>query len=424
MRGLYTGFDIGSTAMSVNEAAEYFNVSRSTIYRRIRSGELTARKVNRRWIIEASMDWHPQIARRYAEADGRTPADFRWLEYPVSDVRLAHPAWDDLSVWVLRYFAEMPTDTPHINQYEQDESGNWIRLPEPRGSVLSSLRFSLIDLADGAELDTDGRDHDNGQVQGGLTEGAPLLWERLSHGASLQVRLDAMPLFFPYNDPETGSGNNHYSAVNDGYLNGETASSREHTLALTIDGVLLIDGQPRPEPPPPEPGPAPDFEFAKWCRETRQAIEAQFAHFTAEKAAAEMGLAPDFYAQVETGEVYADDWHRETIGRVLNAWSGATEESQREQAAYEAEQARLQAQAEAEERRMIAEAEAERKANEPYIQRHETTCKDEIENFIRGQWEDPNDKAGALRYILAYAPGDHGYADAARELAAEWGISL
>lgn len=199
--------------------------------------------------------WHPQIHRPSAEADGLTPADFTWRDYPVTNVRLEMRDWDTQPVV---YLADMPAHTPQVNAYYRPEERQpgctykgvrfgqetWYELLVT-GSALSRVVFTLVDLADSKVVHEAATDLVNGLLEAGIATGTvtqerSLIWKRLVPGGSLQVRLDAVPLFFPYINPATGDGGNHYSNVNNGYLVGDVASSRVYTLAMDHNGNLSL----------------------------------------------------------------------------------------------------------------------------------------------------------------------------------------
>ena len=263
----------------------------------------------------APVVWNPQINQELAEQDGLTPEDFNWLDYPISNVRLTHPPEGSNSRWNLTYLAEMPTDTPQVNRYDADGQ----RLSDPRGSALSRVRFTLIDVTDGATLHQDLRDHIDGQVQGGITE-APddLIWKRLLPGAFMQVQLEAIPLFFPYNNPDTGSGGIEYSNVNRGYLGGDVASSPVYLLELTLENELLIDGQSARSPAMLELDPDPGF--AEWIVIAQEEIQGRHPSFTDEFLAGEAGISVDVLIQIKEGTFYVNQELRDRIDLILNTW--------------------------------------------------------------------------------------------------------
>lgn len=337
--------------MSVADAAKHFGVSRSTIYRRIKRGQLSARKVGHKWIVELDsprpvdrptvQGWHPQIHRRTAEKNGRTPADFTWLNYPISDVRLALPPRNVAQM--LLYSAKLPVETPQVNQYFKAEarepgkeykpvqfgSETWWAL-QVSGTALSRVKFLLIDAVDGEVLHEASTGHIEGLVEGGMGEGPKArearLWKYLLPGKTLRVRLEAVPLFFPYVDPETGSGGNEYATVNDGYLGGEVVISPEYELRLTSNDLdapphLLLDGQPAPEPEAPQlRGPAEGEAFDEWLRREREAITLKDSWVTIESMAGQLGMPVKRYAGIEAGTVIPEDWERHNIEDVMKGW--------------------------------------------------------------------------------------------------------
>lgn len=288
-------------------------------------------------LVEAVMvQWHPQVYRPFAQKDGLTPTDFTWLEYPVSNVRLEHGVGE----WNLTYRAEMSPDTPQTNEYfrpEEREEGKsyqevvfgketWWELIVT-GTALSRVKFQLIDVADFSVLTESNTGHIKGELTAGLAEGrGDLIWKRLMPGTTLQVRLDALPLFFPYVDPETGSGGNEYATGNNGYLGGDLVSSREYALTMTPDGLpepphLLIDGQPKPDPAKFQlRGPAEGEAFHEWLSRERQDITAQDAWVTAEIIAGQVGMDTIRYQSIEAGTVMPEDWERHNIEDAIKGW--------------------------------------------------------------------------------------------------------
>ena len=252
--------------MTPREVARLFGVSRSTIYRWLRSGRtdrfeqagLVASKEGRRWIIkETAMtqqpEWPPHVHRESAEQDGLTPDDFRFDQWPVSNVHLRHIDVTQGEYFpdeiALVYRCDLPPDTPQCNQYD----GNDNPLPDPVGMCISSVRFELLDYETGDKLDIDSRaSHVDGAVMGLLGPGGEI-WNRLTPGASLRVQLTAFVKFFYLN--EDGAAMLAYSAIsgNRGYFHSEQARSTTYILSMTENGTILIDGEapPVPEEAPP-----------------------------------------------------------------------------------------------------------------------------------------------------------------------------
>lgn len=71
--------------------------------------------------------------------------------------------------------------------------------------------------------------------------------------------------------------------------------------------------------------PAPDADYAKSVRDRRQAIEARQPYLSVANAAAEMGFSAEFLGQIESGVVAVEDWHKDNIERVLDAWAWVLE---------------------------------------------------------------------------------------------------
>ena len=196
--------------MTVRQAAILLKRSPSTLYRWLRKGHMTpfeqaglaVSRKGRRWIIEEKpmseqkQEWPSYIHRGYAEQDGLTPDDLRFEQWPLSDIHLRHVATDEHypEDIALVYSCQIPSETPHCNQY--DQNGN--PLPDPVGIALQSIRFELQNADTGEALDEDNRDHDNGNVIGFLAGRSPI-WHRLTPGTSLHVRLIAYPLFYYIN---------------------------------------------------------------------------------------------------------------------------------------------------------------------------------------------------------------------------------
>ena len=319
--------------MTVTEATKHYGVSRGTIYRRIKSGEIKARRVGRNWDVmvdePVKTEWNPQIHRRFAEKDGLTPEDFTWLDYPVSNVRLDFNRSRHID---LSYLADLPPKTPQLNvyieekdrvegvKYEDAEAG-WLKIPDPVGTALAWVRFALVDTADGVELHSSSSpSHFDGAIQGGLSataEDVPL-WTRLTPGGNIRVRVEACPEFFPWVD-EDGGGRLDYTTNANGYFKGETAISPEYTLLMTQDGVLLIDGEAQAKPPE-EASPQPDLAFAKWVTETHAKVLKQYSFYTDAFFAQELGIPEEQIVQVKNGEIHVADFFRENITNVLRAW--------------------------------------------------------------------------------------------------------
>lgn len=68
-----------------------------------------------------------------------------------------------------------------------------------------------------------------------------------------------------------------------------------------------------------------DQDFARWMRESREKIQAQFDFMSSERMSREVGMDGERYAKLEDGELAVEDWERDNIEHVLNAWLGALE---------------------------------------------------------------------------------------------------
>lgn len=191
---------------------------------------------------ERNQEWPSHIHREYAEQDGLTPDDLRFEQWPVSNVALRHIAPDEYfpEDIALVYSCQIPSETPHCNQY--DDNNNPI--PNPVGMALQSVHFELQNATTGEILDEDPRDHDNGNVIGFLG-GRCALWNYLSPGTSIQVRLVAYPLFYYIN--RDGAAMLAYAIGNNQHFRGATIESDIYTLSMNENGGILLDGQPRPQ---------------------------------------------------------------------------------------------------------------------------------------------------------------------------------
>lgn len=297
-----------------------------------------------RWSqVEGQLNaWHPQIHRRFAEKDGRVPSDFTWMQYPISNVRFSLPFQGEQHRTLI-YEAEISPDTPQTNQYfkadERDPgktykevlfgSETWYELVVT-GTALSRVKFSLIDLADHEVLHESATGHIDGAVEAGMGQGPAardaLLWKRLTPGTTLRVRLEAIPLFFPYCDPETGSGGTEYAMQNNGYHGGDVVVSPEYTLAMTEHGLpepphLLLDGQPALEKPEFQlRGQEEGETFSAWLTREREALTAKDEWLTADRIAGQVGIDEGRYAEIESGTAEPQYWERSNIEDVIKGW--------------------------------------------------------------------------------------------------------
>ena len=258
--------------MTVREAARLLGRSPSTIYRWLRKGHhdrfakagLVVGKQGRRWIIEEktvteNQQWPAYVHRDYAEADGLTPEDLRFDQWPVSNVVIRHlePGEGSARHQAVLYECDLPADTPQTNVYVEDADApdGWRKIPDPTSSMaMSSVQFELRDANTGEVLHTSNTaSHFDGKATGHLGGTGGEIWDRLTPGGSpIQVRLVAYPMFFYLNDE---GGMVAYAIGNYGYFRGEEAESDAYTLSMIEGEVLgemvLIDGQSRPKPEAP-----------------------------------------------------------------------------------------------------------------------------------------------------------------------------
>ena len=264
--------------MTVREAARLLGRSPSTIYRWLRKGQhnrfaragLVVRKQGRRWILEEktvteNQQWPAYVKRDYAEADGLTPEDLRFDQWPVSNVVIRHlePGEGSVRHQAVLYECDLPADTPQTNVYVEDADApdGWRKKPDPTSSMaMSSVRFELRDADTGEVLHTSNTaSHFDGKASGHLGDTGDAIWGRLtppppgeSVGAPVRVRLVAYPMFFYLNDE---GGMVAYAIGNYGYFRGEEVESDVYTLSMIEGEVLgetiLIDGEGRPQPAAP-----------------------------------------------------------------------------------------------------------------------------------------------------------------------------
>lgn len=182
-------------------------------------------------------DWNPQVNKKYATQDGLSQDDFRYEQYTLSDLELVIPSERYPASIVLAYRCNIPADTPHANQYEQNDTGDWVQLPDPVGIALASVETQLISLKGEIVIQEDGRDHIDGQIEGSFSD---KIWEKLDiePGQSVKVKLSATPLFYYLNDE--GGANMTYAATSDGYFKGKTLESKVYTISIDEDEQVSI----------------------------------------------------------------------------------------------------------------------------------------------------------------------------------------
>lgn len=287
--------------------------------------------------------WPDQVHQRSAKADGLTPADFNYVQWPLKDaVRLSHAAPNDPH-FVTYYDCEFKALPPLANRYQLVEPGTgefgndreYAALPDPVGLCLSRVKFELRDEETGEVLHENGTEpNEDGKVRGGDVgeQKSRGLWDLLApapgaDGPKVEVCLVAYPLFMFLE--EGGGMRADYAVGNRGYFKGREVESPIYAMQLLYDGTFLLNGQPRPVPESPA--------QSREDMESRMHYDALVANEKAE---------------------------RERQERELQA------ELAREREELEARYAREDAEREAERRRLEAEAEAEAKRNAPYVQRN------------------------------------------------------
>ena len=176
------------------------------------------------------MDWHPQVHREHAEADGRKPEDFQFEQWPVSNVRLEN---SDSRHYPFYFRCDMPKDTPVSNQY--DDAGN--KIPDPVGMCLQSVDFRLHDADTGARLAENVSLLTDGEAVSKPRDRQPL-WSVLTPGTSIRVKLTAFPDFYFLNEQGGMVG---YANTSDGQFKGEEVESPVYTLSMDHDGNVRVE---------------------------------------------------------------------------------------------------------------------------------------------------------------------------------------
>ena len=195
-------------------------------------------------------EWHPQLDRATAEADGLEPMDFTWLQYPCSDPTIAAPA--SVARFPFEYRVTLPADTPQLNryieeadrqpgvEYERVAEPGWLKIPDPEGvSALAWVAIELVDVDTGDVLDRNlSPNHVDGAVVGWPGESAEL-WQVLQPGGAVRVRLQVHGVFFPY--IREGGASLHYAATADGYVTTPRVDSSIYVLAMDQDGNVTVN---------------------------------------------------------------------------------------------------------------------------------------------------------------------------------------
>ena len=192
------------------------------------------------------MDWPANVHRETAEADGFKPEDFRYHQWPVSNVRCEN---SDSRHYPFYFRCDMPKDTPLCNQYVEEkdrkpgvqyEDGGtpgWLKVPDPVGLCLQSVDFRLLDANTGEKL---------AENVSYLTDGAAMskpkdrqpLWKRLVPYTSIQVKLVAFPDFFFLG--KDGGMQGQYANTSDGQFKGAEVESPVYTLTMDHDGNVSV----------------------------------------------------------------------------------------------------------------------------------------------------------------------------------------
>lgn len=290
--------------MTATEAARQLGISKGTLYRWLRKGKNTNRvtgvKQGRRWEVtlvesqpatpkegdnlaptpsltppppprpsepkvapatpptpvsqptpapaEPKKPW-PWYVHESARQDGRSPEDFQFDQWGLSNVEIAGvlPATSYLAE-SYDYVASIPADTPQANQYDEQNQP----LPDPTGLALSRVKFQLREVGTSELLDESNTGHINGEARTHSGSGSDTkLWERLlPNGPEVQVELVARPLFY-FLDTDGGMRGDYANMGLRGYFGGEEVTSRIYTLRMDQTGALFLDGLGAPEPAAP-----------------------------------------------------------------------------------------------------------------------------------------------------------------------------
>ena len=177
------------------------------------------------------MDWPANVHRKIAEADGLKPEDFRYDQWPVSNVRLEN---SESRYYPFYFRCDMPKDTPIGNQY--DHAGN--KIPDPVGMCLQSVNFRLHDAETGDKLAENGSLLHMMVKRSSKPRDKQELWNRLTPGASIRVKLIALPDFYFLN--KDGGARLDYGAASDGQFKGEEVESIVYVLSMNDDGTVRV----------------------------------------------------------------------------------------------------------------------------------------------------------------------------------------
>ena len=175
------------------------------------------------------MDWPANVAREVAEADGRKPEDFRYDQWPVSNVRCEN---SDSRHYPFYFRCDMPKDTPVSNQYDDANEP----IPDPVGMCSQSVDFRLHDADTGEKLAENTALLHEGHVVSKPRDRQEL-WRRLTPGTSIRVKLVACPMFYFLNEQGAMMG---YAIGNQGYFKGEEVESPVYTLTMDHDGNVSV----------------------------------------------------------------------------------------------------------------------------------------------------------------------------------------
>ena len=179
----------------------------------------------------APVKWDGQVERAAAEADGLTAGDLNFMQWPVTNVRIEPSNTRHIAFW---YTCDIHPDVPKCNLYREDGS----MIPDPKGLCLQSVKFELMDaMMSNRKLDAQVTLPSSSQVRGVPTSQAAL-WQALTPGTIIHVKLIAWPVFFFLN-PDGGM-DSKYFRTSDGQAKGARVESEIIRLRMDHNGKITI----------------------------------------------------------------------------------------------------------------------------------------------------------------------------------------